>query len=329
VGQEWCAAIAFARVDPRQNPNVRSTDGDVYMKAMIVAFASLRRWNPTLELVLVTDTPIGESFGSLFESLGVEIRSVPFSHRPPEGLTTTFAASLYQFDAMGVCQNSTLFLDPDILCVRPLTSLISAVGIDRVGALPIGYPVDRIVNGLSRRQAAAIHAALGESDDVPIHYGGECFAIPEGVREHVLSRSERAWQDSIELWKAGRLHLVTEEHVMSYALRGVDVLALDPYVKRIWTAARFRNVTGTEDGLALWHVPAEKGRGFSSLFGKAADRSSWFWTSKEAAWRSRAARSLGIWNRTPQRLVRDAAGRAIEVAQGQWGGAGRGGQAYR
>ncbi len=310
MGRPWCAAIAFARVDPGQNLNVRSTGAEVYTKAMYVAFASVRRWNPDLDLVLVTDTPVGPEYTSQFAEQGVETRLVPYAHRPPDGFTSRFSASPYQFDAMAACPTSTLFLDPDIVCVRSLAPLLAAVGPDRVGALPIGYPVDHVVNGLSRRQAADLHVALGEPAEVPIHYGGECYAIPESMRGHVLERAETAWADSLERWQAGRPHFVTEEHVLSYALRDVEVLTLELYAKRIWTAARHRNVTGDEYALSLWHVPAEKDRGFATLYAKAVDRSSWFWTAPDDAWRRRAARALGILNRTPRRLARDAAGRA-------------------
>jgi hypothetical protein len=315
VGQPWCVAIAFARVDPEQNPNVASTDPAVYTRAMLVAFASARRWNPEMPLVLVTDAPVDAAYAPAFAELGVETRLTPFHHRPPEGFTSRFAASAYQLDAIQACAEATVFLDPDMVCVRSLTSLTTEVGLDRVGALPIHYAVDHDVNGLSRRQAEPIHVALGEPAKIPVHYGGECYAVPGTLRGDLLVRCELAWDDSLDRWRAGLPHFVTEEHVLSFALRGLDVVSLEPYVKRIWTAARHRNVTGSEYELSLWHVPAEKGRGFDVLFDQLSRRSSWFWSAPEEAWRRHAARALGILNRTPRRLVRDSAGRAARRLQ--------------
>ena len=311
MGADWTAAVAFAHVDPAQSPNVTSSTLDVYYRSMVVAFASARRWHPGLALVLVTDLAPPTAYAEDLAGLDVGILLTPFRHRPPVGFAKRFAASLFQLDALQACEGPTVFLDPDVLCRRPFDPMLREIGTERVGALPIGYPAGHQVNGLSRVQAEGLHVALGEPDGLPVHYGGECYAVPAGPRVRLVARAEAAWQDSLERWRVGRPHFVTEEHLLSYALRGVEVLPLDPFVQRIWTAAKHRSVTGSEEELTVWHLPAEKEHGFRELHPASTDRASWFWQDDDAAWRRRTARILGVRHRRPRRLVRDAAGRAV------------------
>lgn len=311
MGADWTAAVAFAHVDPAQSPNVTSATLDVYFRSMVVAFASARRWNPGLALELVTDLAPPTAYAEGLARLDVRIHLTPFRHRPPEGFAQRFAASLFQLDALQACEGPTVFLDPDVLCLRPFDAMLREVGTERVGALPIGYLAGHQVNGLSRAEAQGLHVALGEPDGVPVHYGGECYAVPAGPRAQLVARAEAAWQDSLQRWRAGRAHFVTEEHLLSYALRGVDVLPLDPFVQRIWTAAKYRTVTGSEGDLTVWHLPAEKEHGFRELYPSATDRASWFWRDDDVAWRRKTARILGVSHRRPRRLLRDTAGRAV------------------
>ena len=148
-----------------------------------------------------------------------------------------------------------------------------------------------------------------------MHYGGECYVVPAGPRDRLLARAETAWQDSLQRWRDGGPHFVTEEHLLSYALRGADVLPLDPYAKRIWTAAKHRSVSGTEWDLTVWHLPAEKEHGFRELYPLATDRTSWFWQADDVAWRRRAARTLGVLHRRPRRFLRDTAGQTVAALE--------------
>lgn len=281
---------------------------------MIVAFASLRRWNSDLSLALVTNEPPPDRFCGQLVRLGVEIRTAPFEHRPPVNFARHFAASLYMLDAMVACaQGSTLFLDPDVLCIGGVGNLLEKSR-SRVGVLPIPYHEDHDVNGLTRREAGALHALLGEPVQAPEHFGGECYAVPVDAAAPLIERAARAWELSLERFALGASRFTTEEHLLGYALRGVPSVPIDDEIRRIWTAARYRNVDGREQELALWHLPAEKDRGFRRLYSEATEPSSWFWSAPQEEFVARAGKAMGLVRRPPRRLVRDVAGQVLARA---------------
>jgi hypothetical protein len=316
VEDGWRVAVAFVPMDPRQSPNLRRPSLEPYYRSMVVAFGSVRRWNPDIGQTLVTTEPPPQPYADALASLGVRQLTVPFAHRPPDGFTARFAASTYQLDALAATSGRTLFLDPDVVCLGALDDLLHDVPDGSAGALAIDYPPDHDVNGLSRSQAESIHRDLGEPAGVPVHYGGECYAVSAGAREPLLTRADTAWADSLDRWRDGRPYLVTEEHLLSYALRGVEVVELDAHIQRIWTAARHRTVSGREGTLTLWHLPSEKDQGFETVFPAVVDADSWFWRDTPTAWWRRIARSFGVRHRTPTRLLRDTAGRTLNVIEG-------------
>lgn len=318
-------AIAFARMPVTDSPNIRAVSDEKalhsYLKAMTACFASLRRWNPSAELLCVVDEPLPEPYVTILRTMNVGEITCPFEHRPPLGLARTFNASFYMLDAMrSVGELATsltsaiVFVDPDVLCVRSLDHMIAAAG-DGVGAYALPYGVNDDINGLTRQEAAVLSAVLdGTGVEASPHYGGELFVFSAADLTLILDRCERAFSLAIARFTEGLSRYTTEEHLLSYALRNTQIVDLSPYVRRIWTTRRYRNVRGDEHDLALWHVPAEKGRGFSKLYSAACDRTSWFWTWEEERFRKKAARMLQV-ERSPGRALTDHSAHALLAAQ--------------
>lgn len=312
-GADWCVVIPFAHVDHTQNPNIPKnqldSQSEIYFRSMAAAFASARRWSPDVRLVLLTDGDPHPVSNDLFAAAGVEVRRRPFKHMPPAGFLPYFAGSLYMLDALAEFDGqSTLYLDPDILCVAPLDPLFE-LGARGVAALPIEYPPTYPVNGLSRTGAGALHELLGQPGPAaPVHYGGECYVVPQAASREVHDRTEAAWQWSQQRWQAGETHFFTEEHLLSYTLAGMDTQSLSPYAKRIWTTSRFRNVEGDEDSLLLWHLPAEKGKAMDAIFAVASDAGSWFWTADSAEFKHRVGHLANFHGRTFSKWSRDLLG---------------------
>lgn len=309
-------AIAFVAVDPEQNPNVKSRDvaqaAAVYQRAAQVAFSSVRRWNPTLNLEYVTNAEPPAEFGAKLGNLGVEVRLTEFEHRPPKGFSNVFAASLFMLDALRGVDQPTLFIDPDVVCLKGLGPLFNFTR-GRVGVLPLDTPADEPVNGLSLHQASSIYAHL-DRKVYPPHYGGEFYYVEPSHIDKTLGETQRAWADALERSAAGAPHFTTEEHILSFAFSSHDDIAdLSEFAARVWTSHRHRTVRGETYGKYLWHLPSEKERGFAEVHAAVEDRTSWFWSAESDEYRRRCARAFGVRFRRRGRLARDTLGGAINA----------------
>ena len=318
-GSEVNVVIPFVRIEASQNPNQRARRrGDPatpYFQAMLVSFASLRRFNEKAQLTLVTNASPPSPFAEQLSKLGVQICIIPFAHRPPPGFSDRFTASLYLLDALEqLTAEITVLIDPDILCIRPLDSMLSRSN-GSVGVLQVDSTPDEDINGLTRRKSGELHALLGEPLDCPIHYGGEFYLIPIRHLKTLQARCMSAWALALERHALGRSKFWTEEHILSFALRGVPVTELGDFIRRIWTAHSFRQVDGNERDLTLWHLPAEKDRGFASIYLAATDRESWFWTLSDDAFRDHAGQAMGLHKRNFTRLALGIAGHAVRRAR--------------
>ncbi|SDP36256.1 hypothetical protein SAMN04487788_3172 [Microbacterium testaceum StLB037] len=280
------------------------------MKASVVALASCQRWNPAWDRVFVTSEDPGVEWRAEFASVGARVEVIPFAHTPPVGFAPTFAGSLYLLDAVDqiALSDYLLLIDPDVLCVGDLSGLLREQG--AIAALPLPYGDDHDINRLSRTEAARIHDALGEPRTSVSHYGGEFYGIPSSLRRAVIERAATAWRSALDRYERGLSYFTTEEHIMGFALEGLPTRASTDIVNRIWTAHRFRSVTGNEAALALWHLPAEKERAFAEMHAAVIDRGSWFWTLPQESFVERAGRVAGLHHRKPSRLLKDIAAQA-------------------
>jgi hypothetical protein len=319
-------AVAFTPAPAAQNPNLRRTtdSGAIksYYSAIVVTLASVRRWNPDLELVLVTDCEPPTPFADQLSALGVRLLETEFEHCPPDGFWPTFNASLYTLDAMAKLARTAepidriLLIDPDVLCTGELTPVLNAISDTEVLVYPTGFPDDEKSQGLSALDAAQLHRQLDpELQQPPTHYGGELYGFTPSGAFPILRRADEAWQLALACWASGQRHFVTEEHLLNYAVRRASIIDATEFIRRIWTAPTCRNVVGDEAALLLWHLPAEKDRGFVDLASAAADSLSWFWIADRSEFLDRAGSHVGIPRRTFNRFAYDVAGSYIRAGQ--------------
>lgn len=319
-------AVAFTPAPAAQNPNLRST-GDAgaattYYRSMVVTFASVRRWNPGLVLVLVSDVTPPDPFAGQLAALGVRLLDTMFDHRPPVGFWPTFNASLFTLDAMaalsrhGNASDRFLLIDPDVLCVGDLTPAFDSFSGKTFLVYPTGIPEHEESQGISAIDVVPMHHELDtELLDPPIHYGGEFYGFTPVGAAPVLARAEDAWQLSLRGWAEAKPHFVTEEHLLNYALRRAPMADGQSFIRRIWTAPVYRTVRGDEHTLLLWHLPSEKDRAFSTLSGAALDPHSWFWTSDCRMFIRKAGAINGMPRRRLRRWAYDVAGKFVRRAQ--------------
>jgi hypothetical protein len=315
-------AVPFLNMAVSATPNARSTGPDAalreYGECLTVCFASLRRAVPDADLRLITNHPLPSYVTEPLKQWNVRTVIQPFTVTVPDALSTAFVGSLYYLDALRALETDvTVLLDPDVVCTAPLPPEVLSTSRD-IGALPLNYQVDREVNGLSRAQTMEVLARLNiRVVEPPLHWGGECYVIPLARRDELLEQVTAVWADTLAHFDGPLPTCRTEEHLFNCALSRMGAEPLTGIVKRIWTTHRHRTVDGGEHTIPLWHLPAEKGRGFTEVSRQALDPSSWFWTSNDEVFRRRIAKGMGMSHRTPLRWGTDTLGQSANRILGQ------------
>ena len=323
AGSKVTVAIAFVRMPKPESAQCLGRPGEEpalsYFRCMASAFGSVRRWNPGAHLVLVTAEPLPEPYAGQLARIGVETVLTPFAHRPPEGLGGGWASSLYHLDAIEALRTrggTQVFIEPDLLCVRPLDDLLAAVG-DRVGV----HFEPALMRPESKEWDSywelceAMHPELGEQAGRHERFSGSFYVIPEHHAPVLLDRLERAWQLTLDRHGQGRPGFSTDEHFMNYALRGVPVVEMSRHTRVVSTVPWLRCPERPEvvPELTLWNLCFEKDRGFQRMHPCAVDPASWFWTSPAAEFRERAAAIMSVKPPRPGSVLVEAAARVLRA----------------
>ncbi|MEV6290601.1 hypothetical protein AB0M41_09265 [Streptomyces sp. NPDC051896] len=317
-------AMAFVRMPTPQSPQSRGRLGEdpayTYFRCMAVAYGSVRRFNPGVELALVTTEPLPEPYAQQLAAIGVETVLAPFTHRPPEDFGRGWASSLFHLDAMAALAgrgHTLVFIDPDVLCVRPLDAVLVAAG-DAAGVQTefdaLHAPEDEPMLLEYEKICGEMHRELGEETVRHGVFGGYFYVLPPPLLPALLDRIDRAWSLALDRHARGKSVFYTDEHFMNYALRAVEVVEMSAYVRVIGTAPWRRMVTDRETvlGLTLWHLIHEKDLGFQQLYRDAVDPASWFWTASPDEFRERAGAITSATRRSPQRALLNCTGDLIE-----------------
>ena len=273
-----CFAAAFQHASGKA-PNASTKDDrgkfNIYYKCLVVLFLSLRRVYRDQRLVLISDQKLPPFYSDCLDCLTVEqiIITPTLTNLSSSFPGCLFTLSLLErFREFVDVQRDDLLviLDPDCVIRAGFDDFLLGLGDNRIGAYSIDYPLDRIVNGYTRNSLGQICSDIFNKGGVaPIkYYGGEFFAFPVQLLDLVNSRVKQ-----VVLWieeNGESSNSITEEHVLSLVLNALPerYLVVDAarIIKRVWTSFKFRNVTGQEELLRIWHLPAEKKRGLRKVF---------------------------------------------------------------
>lgn len=315
--------IAFVPGDRNSAVNLRPRAVDphqAYYQCIVVAFHTARSHNPDAELHLYTTHEPPQTYSDELAALGVSTIDVPFSYKADPPLAPLFQSSLYTLDVIEfidrtLSDRSVILIDPDCVVTANLATPVAAVGGQKVGVLDLNLPMDEPSNGLSRRAASRLHAALMESTEAPAiwpHFGGEMYLFGPGSTHNLVSPMREAFDEARASLRSSPecARMSTEEHILNYALRFVELVQLNDYVGRIWTAPTYRHVPPNWRSLFVWHLPAEKDRGFKRLYSVLAGSPGVHLTTRTLA------RTMGVSRRTPWRFAYDSAARVARSITG-------------
>lgn len=258
-----------------------------YYQSAIACFGTLRRFNPEIVYSFATNVAPPPGIQREFEDLGVQLRLIdaPSVNLLPAG--TTFRTSLYLFDVLRASAiapgTAVAFLDPDVACVRPLRIALRDGG---VGYLPLSTAAEDSIKGVTLAELSQVRAAAGlRRPAFPVHVGGEILVVTPGA---LPGLTERVGEALARIVRGDSPRFGNEEHVLTYA-QDEHWTSLRPVIARIWTSERYRDVPDDVLELSLWHLPAEKTRGFGQVY--RAAREGWLDRTSDDELR----RSLGSW----------------------------------
>lgn len=279
-----------------------------YWRCALVFFATSVRLNPGRTHLFFTNTDVprvdGIDLAAAFADWGVEVVRLPITYRLPRGEVSSWGNQFYIFDILAWFeahgqQDRLIVLDSDCVWRHPADRLEAAIDARGVLTYVLGeieYPVGADINGLSREGMARF---AGRGAPVP-YCGGELFA-------GTLSEVRRLAEQVPALWArmlAGEADAPREEaHLLSvlYAANDYALGTSNPFVRRMWTTFKHRNLRPSDRDITIWHLPAEKKTGFADLFGRLRDG------GIGALDDATVARLMGYPRRAPRKLVRDLA----------------------
>lgn len=311
--------VPFVFGSHADSPNARSLSS--YGKSIVVTFATARKAHgQAVTLKLTSPSPPPAHLIADLEPFDVQLSCVPFASRPPVGFWDTFNSSLYLLDvihryALDGTVLPIVFMDPDCLVLADISGGLpghGSIAVYEVG----GRSAEQADNGLTALAAEELHRTIDPQlprGVLPTPVGGEFLAVDPAAFLPLSQECRRAWLYSLERFEKGlEPKFNTEEHVLSFAIRYLPTVQAQ-FVRRVWTSHKFRDVRSSDLDLAVWHLPAEKGRGFDALYQPAKSPESWFWTSSEKEFRRRVGLVVGVPRRTLRRVVRDTIRSAISA----------------
>ncbi len=268
-------AIPFAQVESI-NPNIGETNfvnnQEIYFRNIYTCFISIRKHNPDVELRLFTNKELPDLYQEQLDGLGVAITLTPFTFNPPEEYGNLFRGCFYIFDAIARMKISTLFLDPDIICIKKIdmAEIEQYSFQNRIGIFYPGFDNEKKINGLTHKEAVKIYNSLMEKSYVPNkHLGGECFLLPLALRDSLMLDFSEYWTiaNKRENFENNNF-LTTEEHILSILTLKFKSFSLNHHIARIWTTKTYRRIEGTRalERLTFWHLPSEKSRGLLDIY---------------------------------------------------------------
>jgi hypothetical protein len=225
--------------------------------------------NTSAKLVLITTEYPPEKYCAQLKVIEVEIKLVPFVHKPPEGYAKKFLGCFYLLDAI-ISQGEvdTLYLDPDIVCIKPLGDL--GLSHPTICGYPLEFRSEEDINGITYDESIRIARDFFKKPENEFtsytFFGGEFYFIPKDFHFRLVELIEGLYKFSVNRFFNGESFFPTEEHLLSAALKEFNVIKGNVLIKRIWTARKFRNIDGTEKSLSLLHFPAEKEFGFKKAY---------------------------------------------------------------
>ncbi len=259
---------------------------NAYWRCAFCMFASSYVHNPQARHILFcNELPPkyidGQSTKKLSEQFAIEYVPFPSITRPPEDYYPLWNTQFIVLDALDGLkkiaqgEDSILLLDGDMIFTRPFPEQATE-RVQKLKALTynMNYPADQLINGLTHHDLQRVsHTYQPSPPNNVIYCGGEFIFLSQSILHKFLARARDGYEQCIQKHKAGEQNFCEEGHLLSwvYATLNIPVGTANDLVHRIWTdRGVYCNVPKNFESLVLWHLPAEKKKGFVKAFAKLA-----------------------------------------------------------
>jgi hypothetical protein len=256
---------------------------DHYWRCLFMLFESSCRLNSDTRHILFINVPPPEfvdgiELGKLIEQLQIEVIYFPSITKSPSDYykawnTQFIVLDVLEWLAQNVSNHDNVFiLDSDIIFNKAISQEMSNdIKAHKALLYTIDYGPEHSINGLTKGDLLKISKDMQRAypTDGFAYSGGEFICCLGSEIANIAELGRSAYEESLIRHKEGKPKFFEEAHLLSYvyALLGYKTHGGNKYIKRMWTDRSVSsNLDGTEDGLTLWHLPAEKRDGFRTLF---------------------------------------------------------------
>jgi hypothetical protein len=273
-------AVAFAS-DTSRSPNIRvqsNARSEVYWKCIVVCLMSAKMFGGDgVEPKVFSDGRVPEGYGKYLETHGVTHIETRFTFKPPEGFGGAFIGAFYMFDAIrwfaktAASDDAIMIVDPDCIVNASLEKVGAFLRHAPYCVYSLRAPESYTGNGQSLRNIGAWRRKnMPALNTAGLRWiGGEFLALTGAGCRGVMPLIEEIWDANLCAFHRGDDYLKTEEHILSLLFADPSLARRDiggEIIYRAWTARSHYNTTSLAQELPIWHLPAEKERGFADIF---------------------------------------------------------------
>ena len=256
---------------------------NLYWRCVFCLFESSHRLNHNVRHLLFVNQPPPERIDgvhipSLVKKYKIEIVRLAQFTRPPADYHGAWNTQFIILDVIDWLAShldgneAVLCLDSDCVFNRPLNDqFLQKLAEKKALLYSLDYASDHEINGLNRNDLMRLSREYDPINELEefVYSGGEFFCVMADQLAHIGRLARQAYDRSLQRHDAGLDKFLEEAHLLSYVYHcmGYETHTANSSIKRIWTERKvFSNIDGREDDLLLWHLPAEKKRGFVKMF---------------------------------------------------------------
>lgn len=269
----------------------------IYWQCAIVMFSSSKKFNPNAKHLLFTNKiNIPQEYNIMLKKLGVNIINIEMKYQTPKDFYYRFRNTFYMFDVINyLAENCTvkdeiIILDSDCVWLDSYTEILKDIKKYKLLNYNLKYSTTYKISDLTRQDYKTIYQEMLKTEIYiyPSHFGAEIIACDYQTIKNISKEIDPIWKNILYRFKNNEKKFVTEEHVLSYIFFKLNLTQgyAEKYLKRIWTIPKINNIYGNELNYIIWHLPAEKNRGFVNVFNSLVKDNSKFWNLNKSEFQS-------------------------------------------